>query len=414
VNRLNQSLMLFEPDGEWAGQLAADGWHGEYPSPLDEFAGIGILQPDLRKWAIHLSEMALEPGKDWRSLWEAIAGAVEQISPESWVNPSTGTLLGGRPLALARGSLRLDLKGGARLNQSWRAFENDMMQFLDTTPEERAEEPEKAYRERDRAAYDQVQVPVQLGELSRKGDGLVGVWQELEDQGEYNYSGIRTILSPNHPVSVNVTGEGIPVPMTLLFDPVAEIHWTSGILPVMATAFPPEYWEHPMRKLEWESLPIPILTPTSEMQLPLSHGPDTDWQWRVNRPGQPTQVWETQGEILRQSFLDLASQTDWVVDPENFLTPESLWEAVWDAKWLRKKDLHWEWNPENPGPLANQPQCPIPASQLEQSLRNLLEKAEKRIRSLQAGPSWNPSAEGPEQPIRLAIVEGQVRMKPRN
>lgn len=414
VNRLNQSLMIFEPDGEYAGQLADDGWHGEFPAPLDEFAGVGIVQPELRKWAINVVENALLSDHGWLGFFTQIATAARQISPESWANPTTSTLLGGRPLALARGALWLDVKGGTKLNQSWRAFEEDMLRFMDTPPEIRELDPERAYRERDRAAYDEVEVPVQLGASDHKGDGWVGIWQEFSPEGdEMEYLRAGTIQSQETRLIVAVTGNGNRVPLTILCDPIAELHWIAGILPVMVQSMPQEYWEQAIQKLQWESLPIPVLTPMQSLRLPLEHGPDTDWIWRHTDASGTLVQWETVGYIAEAKFHELATTAEWVMNPENGLSADLLWTAMVEAGWIRPKGNHWEWNSNNQGELPAFPACPIPAGQLESLVRGLAENAEHRIRPTQILGGWLLDGNEDSKAERYILMEGQIRLKPR-
>jgi hypothetical protein len=82
-------------------------------------------------------------------------------------------LLIGRPIAVARASLNLEVQGYPAIDQDWNVFRHDM---------EGAFRNESKDRKRETEDYTEVEIPIRIGEYKQLNDGLVGYW--IEEEGK--------------------------------------------------------------------------------------------------------------------------------------------------------------------------------------------------------------------------------------
>src|SRR5262249_11823499 len=156
---------VYDAAGTPRGSLNALGprWTGApgtdyYGRPIE--AAFADANPHLRAFALGVYNNP--HGPDFlKDLLAAIDDTVTVIEPLSSEQFRALAVLVGRPLALVRCSLGLDLQGMAALDQSWPAF----------TAAVSGQQP---MGRRDQAAFPGVAFPVQLGQLANLNDGLVG------------------------------------------------------------------------------------------------------------------------------------------------------------------------------------------------------------------------------------------------
>ncbi|MFI8445336.1 hypothetical protein ACIGKG_32380 [Streptomyces rochei] len=190
------------------------------------------------------------------------------------VAPTIGavpTALAGHPLAVVRCRLRLDLDGPPPTDPGWKhVFDH---------------EPPSP----DFTGYPW---PVRLGERQRVGDGLVGYFTDDEP------GVLRTVVAPDgtHP-HLAAVGEGIhlrvtagtPRLLTLLVDPHAPVHATTGLLPTTALEIPRRFTDGPLSRMRTVLRSGPLLTPAAATQddavaLPVRTVDDRSWTWAERAP----------------------------------------------------------------------------------------------------------------------------------
>ena len=180
-------------------------------------------------------------------------------------------MLVGRPLALVRAALRLELAAPPVSDQNWRAV-------LGLDP------IEPWVRGRN--------IPVRLGDRRLGPEGLVGVF--ADDVAEpYLTLGLRTDRSypdsvTRHPyfatsqLSVPCDPEA-PVPtFTMLLDPRCPVNVVSGILPAATARVPEGLVEAGLAGLEIPFLVAPVLgerAPSKGRRMPLPTGSQDEWRW---------------------------------------------------------------------------------------------------------------------------------------
>jgi hypothetical protein len=187
---------------------------------------------------------------------EFIAGleeALGDIAP-GHANGDLGlALLIGRPVAVVRASLKLELLGLPAVHQGWNVFRQDL-----------------GREARDANAWDAVRFPVRLGEKDQLDDGLIRYWVE-DVQGKIGQS------KPNSPIDLSVNDP--PLILTMLLDPHGKVHGTSGILPVKAIDIPPDQFSSVLSHLAVTFRAAPILTNKDQINLPLPAEPGYRWTW---------------------------------------------------------------------------------------------------------------------------------------
>lgn len=179
---------------------------------------------------------------------------------------SASAALAGRPLAVVRCRLRLDLDGPPPTDPGWQ-------HVFDPEPPS----PEfTGYR-----------WPVRLGEQQRVGDGLVGYFSDTE-RGV-----LRTVAEPDgtHP-GLAAVGDGThlhvtamtPEHLTLLADPHAPVHVTTGLLPTTTLEIPRRLTDGPLDRIRTILRSGPLLTPATPSRedpvaLPVRTVDDQTWTW---------------------------------------------------------------------------------------------------------------------------------------
>jgi hypothetical protein len=139
-----------------------------------------------------------------------------------------------------------------------------------------------------------LQVPVRIGtaEIQTNAgsaipyfdDGVAGYfvssdWDTLYTPVEIdNSDGIVSVAAPgSHPISLVPNGPAATV--TMLMDPRAAAHATTGILPVQSIAIPPDQYSQILNKLEITFLTAPVLAAQDPPAIPLPIEKDCSWYW---------------------------------------------------------------------------------------------------------------------------------------
>jgi hypothetical protein len=137
-------------------------------------------------------------------------------------DPAMAVLLG-RPLALVRASLELEVQG---LPVGYWQTDDQLMEFVTE-------------------GFEKLRVPVRLGGMNLPSDGLVGY---MHDKGGPNFfasEGAKRRLSSDKKIKYGqdltvACADKLPVSLTLLMDASAGVHAATGILPRHRVSLPPE------------------------------------------------------------------------------------------------------------------------------------------------------------------------------
>ena len=146
-----------------------------------------------------------------------------------------------------------------------------------------------------------------IAEIQRKGgtsipyydDGVAGYflaedWDTLYTPVDTPDSdGIASVAAPgSHPLSLLPNGP--EATLTLVMDPRAAVHATTGILPVRSLAIPPDQYARILDDLELTFLTAPLLVAQDPPQIPLPAEQDYSWSW-VEVGAEPAPLRPAQG-----------------------------------------------------------------------------------------------------------------------
>ena len=328
-NNLDGSLMVYDKAGAALGSIDQEAvW---LPAPGGA-AAVGVEQipnTHLRKLVTHVSKCGRAFVQDFLS---ALDNALENIEPESFAQHQGLALLVGRPVALVRASLNLELQGEPAVHQGWNHFRQDM----------------KRHR-RDDTGFTHVSFPVRLGEYRQLNDGLAGYW--VEEGGGYKdkifyapqSDKIADPLIRTHaddPMTVYQSVAAPPHLLSMLVDPRGSVHACSGIAPVKSIQIPPDQYADTLRAIEVTFLTAPVLTELGVVRLPLAPEPDFKWSWLSKVGGAWSEV-STTGTLtmhaVRDAFGDEAEALWAVLKEKEWIAETGAETASVTAKDLRKQ-----------------------------------------------------------------------------
>ena len=215
------------------------------------------------------------------------------INPTSYAEDPALAVLIGRPLVLTRAVLGLETLGNVLpVSQADTsadapfpfAVNNGLFDYT-------------ARQDACTASLGDVQFPIRLGNLTDLDDGLVGY---LIEGSETNPYGI--LYSPAAPANwmngvqqptattLETTLNATPFTLTLIVDPRASVHATTGILPVNELAIPPDQYSATMQNLAMTFFTAPVLEAQTGLVVALPQETGFDWQWIAPAPATPVDL----------------------------------------------------------------------------------------------------------------------------
>lgn len=297
-NNLDGSLMVYDADGVSLGLVDERGVWMPAPGAANPVAAQDIENPYLRRLVTHVTS-ADDNGEAYMSqLLAAIDASLETIDPESFAQHQGLALLMGRPVALVRAAISLEVQGLPARDNSWDVIVETVGQYQrDSTSIDTI----TANPERFTAGFDKVEFPVRIGEPGRLNDGLVGYWVE-DSSGSYVDGTFHAPGGGSAHFDGGGTGPGVDCTpgtvltslaaadtvVSMLVDPRGSVHATSGILPVKAVAIPQDQYADALKRIDITFLMAPILASgndydaldgSRQVPLPLPADPSYAWSW---------------------------------------------------------------------------------------------------------------------------------------
>ena len=323
TNNLDNSLMIYDNQGRSLGYLDQMANWKSAPGSNIKIDGIG--NPHLKKMVTYIRDRGAAFLKDFIS---AVDNALENIEPENFAQHQSLALLMGRPLALVRTSVNLELQGRPAVHQGWNVFRQDMQR-----------------EQRDDNGFTEIQFPIRLGEYKQFNDGLVGYWNEKDagskndwfyapqsdDKGEIKHRHIKTHRTD--PMTIFQSVNSAPQTLSMLVDPRGLVHATSGLLPAKAISLPPEQYAAALQAIEITFLSTPILTEAGKMRLPLPAEAGYQWSWLQNEAGTWSEI-STRGVVKKQAFI-----AKFKSDGKNtWDRGENIWDELQRQGWIKAID----------------------------------------------------------------------------
>lgn len=302
-NHLDVSLMFYDADSCPIGSFGVENDKiryrtrpGNTANPGSELdIDIGPLGDPANGTNPHLAEfMHYVAGQTPTVLYDlmhAIEASDQFINPALRNESVSLSVLIGRPLALVRAKLGLSSLGGVLpISQAYTSEESALSQAVENGWTDF--ETREAHTSANLGA---VTFPVRMGNLASIDDGLVAFLPEAEAKQPYTivYSAFAKATGDHGVVrpeanTVQLTLNDLATPLTMLIDPRAPVHATTGILPVTSRAVPPDQFARAMEDLAVTFATHPVLRTSQGLALPLPEEAGFDWSWVMyNQPTEP-------------------------------------------------------------------------------------------------------------------------------
>ena len=335
-NNLDNSMMIYDQSGDLLGLIDQKGIWKEGPGNQNKISINHIPNK-------HLRQVVLSLEKDSADFLKIANKTLEKIDPESFAQHLDLALLMGRPIAIVRASLNLELKGRTAVNQSWDLFTKDI--------------EDETY---DTEGFEKVRFPIRLGEPGQFNDGVIGFWKDEETKGPFHATisvkdmntkedfeneedrdfdeepdriensdtskDTETIhYYKNGKPNIAVSIADAPQTFTMLIDPRAKVHVVSGIQPTKVINLPPDQYMDALRRIDIFFMASPILCPKGRIALPLPIEPGFEWSWISKQKTTWSEITKT-GRIDKHKVLDA------------FPNGQNLWDDLVLQKWIDPLD----------------------------------------------------------------------------
>jgi hypothetical protein len=250
---LDHSLLVFAANGAPLGRLTyTRHWHQAPGGP--RIAPWQIENDHLARLVVHLLRCTNE---QLEKFLDKMLDQLQGIVPDEFAAYDGATFLVGRPLAVVRASLELQLYGAAVSRQDWSTFRRELAGLA----------PGGAGVD----GFDGVRFAVRLGDDGQLNDGLVAFWEEAHTpDGRCSLEGKPLIAQQRSEIALSVA-DGMRF-VTMLLDPRAPVHARAGILPTKSITVPKAHYADVIGHLEL-AVPVgPVLMPQDAIAV---FAPDT-------------------------------------------------------------------------------------------------------------------------------------------
>lgn len=313
-NHLDHSIMAYDASGVSLGEMSLDITGSDalaicwMPSPGSPYATLTEIAASIPHFGNFLLTLSQQTTDTFTAFMAAIDDTLWTTAPMGTSFDQSLAVLMGRPLAMVRANLQFLLDGPAVTDPSWQFTFEPAANTL--------------------ATY---KFPIELGNIAQLKDGLIGYFVE-DAYGTFNVvteSGAAesTYLNP-----IGVDNNYIYLPfdgtsstfVSMLVDPYAAVHATTGILPVTSVSLPPEFTVNAIAAMNVTFRMDGILTDqqinadgTTTILLPVPNEKTGVWQWVENDEGTWTSYTTGPNDtsarlsdvppVLRRGFLQLNS-----------------------------------------------------------------------------------------------------------
>ncbi|HBF35137.1 TPA: hypothetical protein DDW35_11310, partial [Candidatus Sumerlaeota bacterium] len=240
-----------------------------------------IVNPNLAQFMWYVKGQNAGFLQDWM---QAILNSDTFINPANYAQNNGLAVLVGRPLALTRAVLNMETSGNV-LPLSQADTDADAPYPSDINNNN------YIYKNRmatSGAKLENVQFPVRLGDLANLDDGLVGYLIE-SGSSDTPYttlyapaasgSGKNNVVQPTSTTVQLTLNATTPITLTLLVDPRAGVHATTGVLPVANLQIPMDQYGQAMRSMAMTFFTHPMLQGAQGLVVPLPQESGLAWNW---------------------------------------------------------------------------------------------------------------------------------------
>ncbi len=282
-NHLDLSLMCYDADGAAVGSFQRIGSVLQYQTRAGNLANPhSSLDVDLATVNTHLADLmrfvSVQSAAFLTDLLATIDASNQFIAPGHAPEDVAVSILIGRPLAVVRTALGLSTSGGTLpVSQASAALDRA------------TSESWFSYTDRQAGAganLGGVDFGVTVGDHSDLDDGLVALLPEGAGASPYSVvyaasapADAGPVLQQPGPDTVSFTANADQQTFTMLLDPRAGLHITSGILPTTTLQIPPDQYAQAMQQLCVTFTTRPVLGDQFGLRLPLPVEPGYLWSW---------------------------------------------------------------------------------------------------------------------------------------
>jgi hypothetical protein len=253
---------------------------------------------------------------------------MDQVDPENFTQHTDIAMLVGRPIAIIRASVGLEVKGNFAINQDWGSFKDDMIKA--------GRDNSASIHERTTNGWEQIKFPVRIGEHGQLNDGVLGYWLDNTD-GVFQSvihaddSEFKSMIGPNtnskgfdpNSPAILISPSDTPVTMTLLMDPRGTAHAICGILPAKVISIPDDQFKPSLKNMSMTFFIRPLLMPGNKVAIPLPGEPGYNWSWLVQSANKWTEV-STTGIVHKETF------------EKNFHNGKDIWDELIEKGWIEQ------------------------------------------------------------------------------
>src|SRR5579871_4005976 len=297
-NRLDNSLLIYNDHGAFLGSLILIErenqnevlWQGAPDSPHWGGSSESALRGEnhyLRSFVQRLEN----GGADFLKSFLHAVDRTLTLSLNKLPVEANSSILLSKPLALVRASMKLDLLDLPPVSQRWEEFKR-VAQASKSLPSDAPIDQIVPVIQRTTAAFENVRMPVRLGELADITDGLVGFFKGDDFQQFYAAAakpGEHSQVTPptDATLALNCNPKTPEANMTMLVDPYGEVRATMGILPVQGLKLSPDHYIETLQRIEATFLISPVIgrhVPVVEGEKPGRATDIVDWAMIVAAP----------------------------------------------------------------------------------------------------------------------------------
>lgn len=241
-------------------------------------------------------------------LMGSIQNSLKFINPANFAESAALSVLVGRPLALVRAQIGIQTAGNLLpISQANCAIGNLTVKespFAQDVLNKRYQYTERM--KYSSASLGDVRFPVHLGDLHNMNDGIIGYVIENSNQNPYVgntfYSPAATTTMKNgislpSLQTLQVSLNSQPQSITMLVDPCAQIHATTGILPIKNLQIPKGIYTAALQNIDISFKARPLLKGKDSFDIPLPKENGFDWEFIMEGKGsiamKPNNITET-------------------------------------------------------------------------------------------------------------------------
>jgi hypothetical protein len=306
-NHLDRSLAVYSPDGTAWGEL--------YLSKHAQDKYVPVWQPDPTKPAndpnapqsvadipnLYLKEMLqalwnrTDDGNGFYDLIQVIDETLWSINPRGQRRDQDLSVLIGRPLAVVRARLRLEMRGLPFYRQDWWDTFN-----IGIPPPDSGDSTPVALGAFDGGVFNYLW-SVRLGSNAMRNDGVIGYYLDDPKTPGNTFQGFNSVNLPSdiktdylkqigldNYLQLRFVDDTITYPdparnqsceITMLVDPRGQIHAFTGLLPVVTLNIPSEFTTPALRKMSFMFRAGPFLSSPDEVRIPRPTERKGTWSW---------------------------------------------------------------------------------------------------------------------------------------